>query len=477
MALSAAATITAICARRWSRRRRRSSPRRARPASLSRSRAPGRCQPRRAVSPLPRRRGAAGGIASRGFERFAAALAAAWSGGRPSALRAFEALGRAYLAFARDEPAYYAAMFETRIAFDSHPGLLAAGDRAFAIVREAAERLTTSLPPGQRPPSLMVALHVWALSHGIASLFVRADPSRRKLPMSPEDLLEAGVLIYLQVSDWRAVAYEVMGASVQIDRIGRDSRACRHSCPSGSLIRFGLTIALVAPRHVNVSYIRMRAAMSARQITAHTVTLVHRLTLGAGFGMGNPGWDHWRAWHATRPLWIVAMLLGSIFWWPVGLALLFFGYVEQAHGILGMRPLRCMAGRSATRQLAGAAAMGGVEELLVRRRPPAAAGVQWQPRLRRIPRRDVRRLEEEQKEFGTFLDRLRSPRTRRSSTSPWPNAATIRQPRPSSRNRPTARAEFRPISSVGRGRRCGRTPAFWQLAAIRSAGSARRTPA
>jgi hypothetical protein len=44
----------------------------------------------------------------------------------------------------------------------------------------------------------MVALHVWALSHGIASLFVRADPSRRKLPMSPEDLLEAGVLIYLQ---------------------------------------------------------------------------------------------------------------------------------------------------------------------------------------------------------------------------------------------------------------------------------------
>jgi hypothetical protein len=44
----------------------------------------------------------------------------------------------------------------------------------------------------------MVALHVWALSHGIASLFVRTDPSRRKLPMTPEDLLEAGVLVYLQ---------------------------------------------------------------------------------------------------------------------------------------------------------------------------------------------------------------------------------------------------------------------------------------
>jgi AcrR family transcriptional regulator len=137
-------------------------------------------------------------VALRGFERFAAALAADWNGGRPNALRAFEALGRAYLAFARDEPAYYAAMFEARIAFDRHPGLLAAGDRAFAILREGAERLTAGLPPGQRPPSLMVALHVWALSHGIASLFVRADPSRRKLPMSPEELLEAGVLVYLQ---------------------------------------------------------------------------------------------------------------------------------------------------------------------------------------------------------------------------------------------------------------------------------------
>jgi AcrR family transcriptional regulator len=137
-------------------------------------------------------------VALRGFERFAMALTAGWNDGRPDPLRAFEALGRAYLAFARDEPAYYAAMFETHIAFEAHPGLLAASERAFAILRDAAERLTGTLPRDRRPPSLMMALHVWALAHGIASLFVRADPSRRKLPMSPEELLEAGVLIYLQ---------------------------------------------------------------------------------------------------------------------------------------------------------------------------------------------------------------------------------------------------------------------------------------
>jgi hypothetical protein len=44
----------------------------------------------------------------------------------------------------------------------------------------------------------MVALHVWAMAHGIASLFGRGDAGRRKVPMSPDELLEAGVLVYLR---------------------------------------------------------------------------------------------------------------------------------------------------------------------------------------------------------------------------------------------------------------------------------------
>ena len=137
-------------------------------------------------------------VALRGFERFAEALSAAWAGAQPDALRAYEALGRAYLGFARREPAYYAAMFETRIAHEAHPALFAASDRAFGVLRDATEALVARLPEGRRPPVLMVALHVWAMSHGIASLFCRPDRSRRKLPMAPEELLEAGLLIYLQ---------------------------------------------------------------------------------------------------------------------------------------------------------------------------------------------------------------------------------------------------------------------------------------
>jgi hypothetical protein len=45
---------------------------------------------------------------------------------------------------------------------------------------------------------LMMALHIWSMSHGVASVFARGDAARRKLPMSAEDLLEAEVLIYLR---------------------------------------------------------------------------------------------------------------------------------------------------------------------------------------------------------------------------------------------------------------------------------------
>jgi AcrR family transcriptional regulator len=137
-------------------------------------------------------------IAVRGFVQLDTVLRQAWNDGAPEPLRAFEAMGRAYLAFAGREPAYYAAMFETHLAAESYPALHAAGERAFGALREAAERLCARLPPDRRPPALMVALHVWSLAHGIASLFCRPDPSRRRLPMAPEDLLEAGVLLYLQ---------------------------------------------------------------------------------------------------------------------------------------------------------------------------------------------------------------------------------------------------------------------------------------
>ena len=137
-------------------------------------------------------------VARRGFELFEMALAKSWDDGQPNASAAFDRLGKAYLAFARSEPAYYSAMFEAGIPQESNPELKQAGDRAFAVLRTATEKLLATMPGPNRPPALMVSLHIWALSHGVASLFGRGDAARRSLPMTPEELLEAGVLVYLR---------------------------------------------------------------------------------------------------------------------------------------------------------------------------------------------------------------------------------------------------------------------------------------
>jgi len=137
-------------------------------------------------------------VAARGCERFAQALATGWRGAHPDPAKAFESLGRAYLDFARNEPGYYAAMFDAGLPLAAYPALLTAGDRAFGVLRDATETPCARRPIGERPPVLMVALHVGAMAHGIASLFGRGDAARRRLPMSSDDLLKAGLLIYLR---------------------------------------------------------------------------------------------------------------------------------------------------------------------------------------------------------------------------------------------------------------------------------------
>src|SRR5262249_56125216 len=72
-------------------------------------------------------------VAVRGFERFEAALSKAWNNGAPNPLAAFESLGKAYLDFARTEPAYYAALFAPAIPLEGHPQLQEAGERAFPV--------------------------------------------------------------------------------------------------------------------------------------------------------------------------------------------------------------------------------------------------------------------------------------------------------------------------------------------------------
>jgi len=135
--------------------------------------------------------------AHQGYEIFADLMDHAYQSGQPSALAAFEATGRAYLAFARKHPGHYIAMFESGVSVNRTPELAAAAMRANAVLEKAAADLSEHIPPEKRPPASMFSAHIWAMSHGVVELFARNAPGRAS-PFPPEDLLESGIGIYLR---------------------------------------------------------------------------------------------------------------------------------------------------------------------------------------------------------------------------------------------------------------------------------------
>jgi AcrR family transcriptional regulator len=135
--------------------------------------------------------------AHQGYEIFADMMEEAYAKGLPSALKAFEGTGRAYLAFARRFPGHYVAMFESGISIQRTSELNKVASRGLGVLEKAAAELSKHIPPEKRPPPQMFAAHVWAMSHGVVELFARGSQGT-KSPFPPEDLLESGIGVYLR---------------------------------------------------------------------------------------------------------------------------------------------------------------------------------------------------------------------------------------------------------------------------------------
>ncbi|MDO9711071.1 DUF2852 domain-containing protein [Paracraurococcus lichenis] len=119
-----------------------------------------------------------------------------------------------------------------------------------------------------------------------------------------------------------------------------------------------------------------------------------------GFDHGfNHGFNPWAfVWSVPKPLLIAAMVLGFIAFWPIGLAVLFF---LIGSGRIGGRWSR----RYAANQAPGPWAMpGGCGWRGWARQEAPASGNRAFDEYRQ---ETLRRLEEEQREFGEFLERLR----------------------------------------------------------------------
>lgn len=154
-------------------------------------------------------------VAERGFGQLAERLGRAVRGsGTP--IERFTRMGEAYLAFAEQEPGYYAAMFSPRGSEAESAGSTGpigstggtgttgpwgpppgAEDKAptggaFNILVDA---LTTAFPGGfGTVDPRFVALEVWALSHGIATLSAAGQLPRGPGLPDKYELLRAGVL-------------------------------------------------------------------------------------------------------------------------------------------------------------------------------------------------------------------------------------------------------------------------------------------
>ena len=89
------------------------------------------------------------------------------------------------------------AMFESGLSFNAYPDLAQMAQKARDVLERAADQLAQHLPAGKRPPPSMVSAHIWAMSHGVVELFMRGAPGA-KSPFPAEDLLEAGIGIYLR---------------------------------------------------------------------------------------------------------------------------------------------------------------------------------------------------------------------------------------------------------------------------------------
>jgi len=135
--------------------------------------------------------------ALQGYRIFADLMQYAYDKGQPSALSAFEATGRAYLAFPRKYPGQYISMFERWFSVDRPAELAQASQRARDVLDRAAQDLCDHIPANRRPPASMFSAHIWAMSHGVVELFARNSPGTQS-PFNPEELLESGIGVYLR---------------------------------------------------------------------------------------------------------------------------------------------------------------------------------------------------------------------------------------------------------------------------------------
>ena len=143
-------------------------------------------------------------LARRGFELFGQRLAGAWDNGRPDAIVALKRMGAAYLAFAREEPGLYGAMFGN-VGTLAAPEAGAAADKALALLRVACDAVLRARG-GNVFQSRQLAFEVWSVSHGVAMLTIAGHLNPAHDDCDPRMILESAVAGLIETAARRPAA-------------------------------------------------------------------------------------------------------------------------------------------------------------------------------------------------------------------------------------------------------------------------------
>lgn len=125
---------------------------------------------------------------------------------------------------------------------------------------------------------------------------------------------------------------------------------------------------------------------------------------GAGPGWANPAWGAPPFWHPSglsRPAAIAFTVLGFLFWWPVGLALLIYMIGSGRMGCFGRRR------RAMYQQQYGQDTGPWANWKTWACGQSGGATSSGNRAFDEYKAETLRRMEEEQKDFGAFLERLR----------------------------------------------------------------------
>jgi len=138
-------------------------------------------------------------VAVDGFDRLSASMQAISVSG--DGMCGLEACGRAYIAFALDNPTLYRLMFGTKFGrFAEHPDLKRSAKCAFALL---VEQIAPLYPEGTELKS--PAMAVWSAVHGMASLII--DEQGPYDVASPDD-----------VERWITALMELIGSGLGPER-------------------------------------------------------------------------------------------------------------------------------------------------------------------------------------------------------------------------------------------------------------------